>query len=190
MGLCVLLPQKDTRYIVTYSETSCEVQVFEIKLRRLIRRFKLCNPEYSREQEELEAKREQEKKEILERKMREKEAKRLAKLEKGDDSEEEAESAEEEEEDSEDNEDADDKQPKKKAKKKEEVKKEKPRPYLALKIEQIQAIEISPKANYIVLVYSNRVIVVRITPHEDLATLTLPIYMIKNLSFYNPIQKQ
>jgi hypothetical protein len=59
------------------------------------------------------------------------------------------------------------------------------KPFLQLKIEQITAIEISPCANYFVLVYGNKVLIARITPHQELANLTLPIYMIKSISYYS-----
>jgi hypothetical protein len=51
LGLQVLLPAKDTRYILTYSETTGEFSLYEVQLRRVIRRFKIRNPEYSREKE-------------------------------------------------------------------------------------------------------------------------------------------
>ena len=67
-GVRVLLPAKDTRYILTYSLTTCEVSVYEVMLKRVIRRFKLRNPEYSREVEIEQELREKEKLEEEERK--------------------------------------------------------------------------------------------------------------------------
>ena len=47
----------------------------------------------------------------------------------------------------------------------EEEIKEKIKPFLELQSEQISCMEFSPKANYFVLVYNKKAVVVRVTPH-------------------------
>ena len=47
----------------------------------------------------------------------------------------------------------------------EEEVKEKIKPFLDLQSEQITAMEFSPKANYLVMVYNKKAVVVRVTPH-------------------------
>lgn len=75
-------------------------------------------------------------------------------------------------------------------KKEEEEVRVKIKPFLELQITDILAIELSPLANFLLINYKTKVIAVRITPNEDLALLTLPIYMIKNLSSYNPTKRE
>ena len=47
----------------------------------------------------------------------------------------------------------------------EEEVKEKIKTFLELQSEQITAMEFSPKANYLVMVYNKKAVVVRVTPH-------------------------
>lgn len=95
LGLRILMPAKDTKYILTYSETSFEFNVYEIMLRRVIRRFKLRNPEYSREKEvELEM--------LLKEKQLKEERKRQKKMQRNSDSESDSQSSESHNEDSSD----------------------------------------------------------------------------------------
>ena len=139
----MLLPAKDTRYVLTYSLTTCEVSVYEVMLKRVIRRFKIRNPEYSREVEIEQELREIERLEEEERKKK----KDLAASDSQD-------SLEDEEEDEDDDEDEEDKnsdedaeqeggQPpklKRKRTKKEEEEEEineKIKPFLELQSEQI-----------------------------------------------------
>ncbi len=134
-------------------------------------------------------------------KLRDKEAKRLKRIAEGresddEDDEEEEEEEEEDKDDDEQDDDSDqDKQNSKLNKNKIEKKEEEEvrviiKPFLELQISDIIAIEISPLANFILINYKTKVIGLRITPNEDLALLTLPIYMIKNLSIYNPTKKE
>lgn len=76
LGLRVLLPAKDTRYVVTYSETTGEFSMYEVMLRRVTRRFRLRNPEYSREKEMEQEIRERERREEEDRKRRKREQRR------------------------------------------------------------------------------------------------------------------